>query len=118
VIFVTHDISILYQVADSIMIMYAGKQVERAPTETIVKSPLHPYTKLLISSLPKVGIKYSQAPLKGIPGRPPELLNPPEGCRFKDRCPVASEKCDEEPPLVEIEPGHQVACWKVGAIDD
>jgi len=118
VIFVTHDISILYQVADSIMIMYAGKQVERAPTETIVKNPLHPYTKLLISSLPEVGIKYSQAPLKGIPGRPPELLNPPEGCRFKDRCPVASEKCDEEPPLVEIEPGHQVACWKVGAIDD
>jgi len=83
VIFVTHDISILYQVADSIMIMYTGKQVERAPTETIVKNPLHPYTKLLISSLPEVGIKYSQAPLKGIPGRPPELLNPPEGCRFK-----------------------------------
>ncbi|OAA30740.1 peptide ABC transporter ATPase [Kosmotoga arenicorallina S304] len=115
VIFVTHDISILYQVADSIMIMYAGKQVERASTETIVKKPLHPYTKLLISSLPEVGIKHSETPLKGIPGRPPELLNPPIGCRFKDRCPVASERCDEEPPLVEVEPGHQVACWKVGS---
>ncbi|AKI96650.1 ABC transporter ATP-binding protein [Kosmotoga pacifica] len=118
VIFVTHDVSVLYQIADSIMIMYAGKQVERASTETIVKKPLHPYTKLLISSLPEVGIKYSENPLKGIPGNPPELLTPPNGCRFRSRCPLAYEKCMEEPPLVEVMPNHYVACWKVENAND
>ena len=111
-IVITHDISILYQIADSIMIMYAGQLAEKASTDTIIHASRHPYTKLLISSLPKVGVKYSEKRLNSIPGSPPLLLHPPVGCRFRDRCPVAFEKCVEEPPFVEIEKNHFVACWK------
>ena len=111
-IVITLDISILYQIADSIMIMYAGQLAEKASTDVVINSPRHPYTKLLISSLPKVGVKYSENRLTGIPGNPPLLLDPPIGCRFRERCPVAFGKCLEEPPFIEIEKGHFVACWK------
>jgi peptide/nickel transport system ATP-binding protein len=111
-IVITHDISILYQIADSIMIMYAGQLAEKASTGAIIHAPRHPYTKLLISSLPEVGVKYSERKLAGIPGKPPLLLDPPTGCRFRERCPVAFDKCLEEPPFIEIEKGHSVACWK------
>lgn len=111
-IVITHDISILYQIADSILVMYAGKPAEKASTNTIINSPLHPYTQLLISSLPKVGVKHSSKRLSGIPGSPPLLLDPPSGCRFKDRCPIASPICNEEPPFIEVKRGHHVACWK------
>jgi peptide/nickel transport system ATP-binding protein len=110
-IMITHDLAVLYQVADTILVMYAGKLAEKAPAETIVNSPRHPYTKLLLSSLPEVGARYETTRLHGIPGRPPSLINPPTGCRFRDRCPLASAKCVEEPPFVEIGPKHQVACW-------
>ena len=112
VIVITHDMSILYQIADSILIMYAGQLAEKASTEVIIHSPRHPYTKLLITSLPKVGVKHAETRLEGIPGNPPMLLDPPEGCRFRARCPVAFEKCIEVPPFIELEPGHSVACWK------
>ena len=111
-IVITHDISILYQIADSIMVMYAGQLAEKAPYDTIINSPRHPYTKLLISSLPEVGVKYSEKRLTGIPGNPPLLLDPPTGCRFRERCPVVFDKCLEEPPFVQIENDHFVACWK------
>jgi peptide/nickel transport system ATP-binding protein len=111
-IVITHDLSILYQIADSITVMYAGKLAEKASTDVIVNSPRHPYTRLLISALPEVGIRFSEQRLNGIPGRPPSLLRPPTGCRFRDRCPLAFERCAEEPPFVEIEPDHFVACWK------
>jgi len=111
-IVITHDISILYQIADSIMIMYAGQLAEKASTEVIIHAPRHPYTKLLIASLPKVGVKYSEKRLTGIPGSPPLLLDPPIGCRFRERCPVAFEKCLAVPPFIEIEKDHFVACWK------
>lgn len=109
---ITHDISILYQVADTILVMYAGKLAEKASSETIINNPRHPYTRLLISSLPEVGVTYAGKRLTGIAGTPPALLKPPEGCRFRDRCPFAFEKCLEEPPFVEVDPGHFVACWK------
>jgi peptide/nickel transport system ATP-binding protein len=112
-IVITHDISILYQIADTIMVMYAGQLAEKAPTEVIIHSPRHPYTKMLISSLPKVGVKRSEEKLEGIPGKPPLLLDPPVGCRFRDRCPLAFEKCLEAPPFLEIEKDHFVACWEV-----
>jgi peptide/nickel transport system ATP-binding protein len=111
-IVITHDISILYQVADTILVMYAGKLAEKAPAGTIIEKPIHPYTQLLISSLPEVGVRFAETRLLGIPGRPPSLLDPPVGCRFRDRCPLAFEKCTEEPPFVEIAPNHHVACWK------
>ena len=114
-IFITHDVGVLYQVADTILVMYAGKLAEKAPADVIVSSPLHPYTRLLISSLPEVGVRYAEKKLAGIPGRPPSLLHPPQGCRFRDRCPLAFERCLEEPPFVEIEPDHFVACWKAEA---
>ena len=110
---ITHDLAILYQVADTILVMYAGKLAEKAPAEVIIDAPLHPYTQLLVSSLPEVGVTYEEQKLTGIPGRPPPLLDPPTGCRFRERCPFAFEKCVEEPPFREIAPGHEVACWKV-----
>jgi len=113
-IVITHDLSILYQIADTILVMYAGKLAEKASAETIVNAPQHPYTKLLISSLPEVGVRYADKQLVGIAGRPPALLNPPSGCRFAARCPLATTKCAEEPPFVEIAPNHTVACWEVG----
>ena len=114
-IVITHDLSILYQMADTILVMYAGKLAEKAPAETIVGAPRHPYTRLLISSLPEVGVRFDETRLAGIPGKPPSLLSPPTGCRFRDRCPLAFAKCEEEPPFVELEPGHEVACWKAAA---
>jgi peptide/nickel transport system ATP-binding protein len=111
-IVITHDISILYQIADSILIMYAGQLAEKGSTEAIIHAPRHPYTKLLISSLPEVGVKYSERKLIGIPGKPPLLLDPPIGCRFRERCPIAFEQCLEVPPFIEVEKGHFVACWK------
>ncbi len=112
VIVITHDMSILYQIADTILIMYAGQLAEKASTETIIHSPRHPYTKLLITSLPKVGVKHDEVRLNGIPGRPPLLLDPPTGCRFRERCPLAFDACMNEPPFVEIAPDHFVACWR------
>ncbi len=112
-IVITHDISILYQVADTVMVMYAGQLAEKASTEEIMRAPLHPYTKMLISSLPEIGVKYKERKLTGIPGKPPMLLEPPAGCRFKDRCPLAFEKCDQVPPFIEIKKDHFIACWAV-----
>jgi peptide/nickel transport system ATP-binding protein len=111
-IVITHDLAILYQIADTILVMYAGKLAEKAPAETIVHAPRHPYTRLLLSSLPEVGVTFAEKRLNGIPGRPPSLLDPPTGCRFRDRCPLASEKCLEEPPFVQVDDNHYVACWE------
>jgi peptide/nickel transport system ATP-binding protein len=116
-IVITHDVSILYQTADTILVMYAGKLAEKAPTKTIIEDPQHPYTKMLISSLPEVGIRYATKKLSGIPGSPPSLLNPPTGCRFRARCPLAFAKCAEEPPFVKIARDHEVACWKATGSD-
>jgi peptide/nickel transport system ATP-binding protein len=110
---ITHDISILAQIADTMIIMYAGKLAEKASAQAIVEAPLHPYTQLLISSLPEVGVTYDKDRLTGIPGTPPGLLNPPTGCRFRARCPLAFEKCVEEPPFVEVQPDHWAACWRL-----
>jgi peptide/nickel transport system ATP-binding protein len=114
-IVITHDLAILSQMADSILVMYAGKLVEKGSAAEITNDPRHPYTQLLIASLPEVGVRFAEKRLTGIAGRPPSLLNPPSGCRFKARCPFAYEKCAEEPPFVEIEPGRFAACWKLVA---
>ena len=116
-IVITHDVSILYQIADTIMIMYAGKLAEKASTGAIINRPLHPYTRMLISSLPEVGVRYADKKLSGIPGSPPSLLKPPTGCRFRARCPLAFDKCAEEPPFVEVDNDHWVACWKATGTD-
>ena len=115
VIVITHDISVLYEIADTILIMYAGQLAEKASSDVIMSAPLHPYTKMLISTLPEVGVRYADKRLTGIPGGPPLLLNPPVGCRFRERCPLAFEKCIEAPPFIETGKNHHVACWKAGA---
>lgn len=114
-IVITHDLSILYQVADTILVMYAGKLVEKGSAAEITEDPRHPYTRLLIASLPEVGVRFEERRLTGIAGRPPSLLRPPTGCRFRARCPLATEECAEEPPFVELAPGRHAACWKAAA---
>ena len=113
IIVITHDLSVLAQIADTVLVMYAGKLAEKAPAATIVDAPRHPYTEMLLGSLPEVGVRFAEKRLEGIPGRPPSLLDPPTGCRFRDRCPLAEARCAQEPPFVQIAPGHQAACWKV-----
>jgi peptide/nickel transport system ATP-binding protein len=112
-IVITHDMAILSEIADTITVMYAGKLAEKASTDVIIGSPRHPYTRLLISSLPEVGVRYADRRLTGIPGNPPGLLDPPVGCRFQARCPLADAQCREEPPFIEVDRDHLVACWKV-----
>jgi peptide/nickel transport system ATP-binding protein len=114
-IVITHDLSVLYQIADTILVMYAGKLAEKAPADIVVAAPAHPYTRMLLSSLPEVGVRYADRRLQGIPGRPPSLLEPPTGCRFRARCPLAFEKCTDDPPFVEVGEGHVAACWKAAA---
>ncbi len=110
-IVITHDLSILYQIADSITIMYAGKLAEKGPRSAIVDEPMHPYTHMLISSLPDVGVRYDDKRLAEIPGSPPALLNPPAGCRFRPRCPIATAQCRAEPTFTQTTRDRSVACW-------
>ncbi|MEJ6949541.1 ABC transporter ATP-binding protein [Natronospora cellulosivora (SeqCode)] len=110
--FITHDLAILYQIADRIMIMYAGHFAEIGPTDEIVSNPRHPYTKALINSLPQVGIQYKDTRLSGIKGTPPHLLNIEDGCRFRFRCPYATEVCEQTPEREKVNEGHYVSCWR------
>ena len=111
IVLVTHDMGIHAQLTTRMAIMYAGKIVEEGPTWEVFKSPLHPYTRHLIQSLPRIGDK---SPRRGIPGNPPSLVSLPPGCAFHPRCPHASSRCaEEEPPLVEVREGHRVSCWLV-----
>ncbi|MEM0030807.1 MAG: ABC transporter ATP-binding protein [Desulfurococcaceae archaeon] len=111
-VFITHDIAIVRQIASRIAVMYAGKIVESAPTEDIIFNPLHPYTKGLIESITSLEPEVRKRGVKYIPGQPPQLINPPQGCRFADRCSFVMEKCKkEEPPLIKIGEGREVACW-------
>ena len=108
VLLVTHDMAVHANVADRVMIMYAGRIAEEAPTESIFNAPLHPYTQHLIRSLPMIGERSNKASLKGTP---PNLANPPSGCRFHARCPNVMEVCRTEvPDLVPVKERHRVAC--------
>jgi peptide/nickel transport system ATP-binding protein len=109
VIFITHDISVAYNVADKLAVMYAGNLVELGPTEAVIKSSLHPYTKGLISCIP-AGRKH-QGLLNTVPGSPPSLVHPPTGCRYHPRCPYVMEVCkSKDPELLPVE-RSSVACW-------
>ncbi|NUW44166.1 ABC transporter ATP-binding protein [Nonomuraea rhodomycinica] len=112
-VFITHDLALTARIADTIMVMYAGRLAEKAPAEVLVEQPRHPYTRLLVNALPEVGARHAGRRLTGIAGSPPSLLDPPPGCRFRERCPLADDGCAEQPPVTEVAPGHHVACWKV-----
>ncbi len=106
-ILITHDLGVLSELSDKIMVMYAGKVVEYGPLDKVLKNPLHPYTQLLLEATPRI----RGGELKWIPGSPPDLANPPKGCRFAPRCPKVMEKCkEEEPKMKEVEHDHWVAC--------
>jgi len=108
-VIVSHDIGVHYQITHRIAIMYNGKIVEIGPTEPVFAKPLHPYTEMLIQSLPHVGDHKHR---EGIVGRPPSLIDPPPGCRFAARCPFVMDICREEmPSLLEVEADHFVACY-------
>ncbi|RLG40586.1 MAG: oligopeptide ABC transporter ATP-binding protein, partial [Thermoproteota archaeon] len=93
-------------------IMYAGHLVERARTTELLKKPLHPYTKALLAAIPDPDPENRYRRREVPPGEPPNLANPPPGCRFYPRCPSKMDVCKEsEPPEVEVEPGHFVKCW-------
>jgi oligopeptide/dipeptide ABC transporter ATP-binding protein len=111
-ILVTHDLGVVAGRADEIAVMYAGQIVEKAPTRTLFGSVRMPYTEALLKSIPKLD-QPSHTVLDAIPGRPPDLVNLPEGCRFAARCPYVQERCRvEQPPLIEAEqPGHLYRCW-------
>jgi peptide/nickel transport system ATP-binding protein len=114
IIFVSHDMGVHYQLTDRMLIMYAGKAAEYGPTDEIFADPLHPYTLLLTSSLPTIGDDRAR---EGLPGSPPSLWDPPPGCRFAPRCPLATDLCRTvEPPLVEVRPEHYSACHRIDAI--
>lgn len=112
-LFISHDISIVADVCSHIAVMYAGQIVEYGHREAVFNSPAHPYTKALISSYPTLTGKKSH--LIPIPGETPNLIHPPPGCRFCERCTEAGSSCKAEPPLlVEIGPGHKALCHSCG----
>jgi peptide/nickel transport system ATP-binding protein len=111
VLFVTHDMGVHAYLSDRLGIMYAGRLVEEGPTSQLFARPLHPYSRHLIASLPRIGEDHQR---KGLEGSPPNLADPPSGCRFHPRCPLALEKCRiSAPPMVEVEARRRVACFAV-----
>jgi oligopeptide/dipeptide ABC transporter ATP-binding protein len=110
VLLITHDLGVIAEMADDVVVMYAGKVVESADVKTLFKGHVHPYTEGLFNSLPSQETR--QARLQAIEGNVPTAFSFPSGCRFRDRCPLAEPVCAEaEPPLVELTPGHEVACY-------
>jgi peptide/nickel transport system ATP-binding protein len=111
-LFVTHDLAAEAEIADRVLVMYAGRAVEVAANERIFGGQAcHPYTRRLLEATPR--LHSAAGALAFIPGALPDLLDPPAGCRFHPRCPVALDRCRrEEPPLVELAPGHLAACWR------
>jgi peptide/nickel transport system ATP-binding protein len=115
VLFVTHDMGVHAHLTDRLAIMYAGRLVEEAATAQMFRNPRHPYTKHLIASLPRIG---DDTPRKGLEGAPPSLAEPPAGCRFHPRCPLAMQVCGQRiPAMFETAPGHRVACFAVNGND-
>jgi peptide/nickel transport system ATP-binding protein len=112
-IFITHDLAIEAEVADRVMVMYAGVLAELGTNDQIFteQGPRHPYTEKLLAATPRLHRRVSE--LAFIPGAPPDLLDPPRGCRFAPRCSFAREKCRRDAPVpVQVEERHLVACWK------
>jgi peptide/nickel transport system ATP-binding protein len=108
-IYITHDIAVVAEVTDRIGVMYAGKLVELGSTAQVFNSPIHPYTKALLSVFPS--IRGEKRPLATLGGEPPNLVDPPSGCRFHPRCPYATDICQREEPPVVDRYGHWANCW-------
>jgi dipeptide transport system ATP-binding protein len=113
-VFVSHDLSVVRHIADDVMVIYLGHAVEIGSRETIFADPRHPYTRALLSATPvaEPGAKKERVILRG---EPPSPFNPPTGCTFHPRCPLAFDRCRFEEPQLEFKAGRDVACWAVGA---
>ncbi|MHB8068599.1 MAG: ABC transporter ATP-binding protein [Desulfobaccales bacterium] len=115
VLFITHNLGIVAQTTERVAVMYAGVIMEQASTPELYKKPAHPYTRNLLAAVPRLDFQHPPGEsLAAIHGQVPNLAAPPPGCLFHDRCPEAREQCLEEPPWVEIGPGHLVRCWNFG----
>jgi peptide/nickel transport system ATP-binding protein len=113
ILIITHDLGIVAEMCDRVIVMYAGVIVEEASTRELFKNPLHPYTMGLLKAIPKLDEDVSK--LEIIPGSVPNLIDPPSGCRFHPRCKFGMIMCkDERPPMIEVNPGHKVACYIYG----
>ncbi len=111
IVLITHDMGVVADMADRVAVMYAGRIAEVAPVETLFAAPAHPYSALLLASVPRLD-GAAKAALATIEGRVPTPQEFGPGCRFAGRCPLASERCrDEQPPLAELGDGHLSACW-------
>jgi oligopeptide/dipeptide ABC transporter ATP-binding protein len=111
-LFIAHDLAVVKHISDRIAVMYLGKIVEEADTDEIFANPLHPYTRALLASIP-VPVPRDKRQRARLEGDVPTPINPPAGCRFHTRCPIAINECTlAEPPSVEINPGHRVACTR------
>ena len=110
ILLITHDLGVVAEVCDYVIVMYAGKIAEQGSVEAIFRAPTHPYTVGLLNSIPRLGHKTEYLPT--IEGTVPSLANLPQGCRFQDRCKHVHAKCrEQEPPLRSVAPGHEAACW-------
>ncbi len=110
IIFITHDLAVIAETCERMCVMYAGVIAEAGLVKEIFRKPLHPYSQGLLSSIPRLDDPDKK--LESIPGSVPNLIHPPDGCRFHPRCPFVMDKCKStRPPMVEKEPGHFVACW-------
>jgi oligopeptide/dipeptide ABC transporter ATP-binding protein len=111
VIMISHDLGLAASFADEVLVMYAGRAVEQAPTRTLFARVRMQYTRALLEAIPRLE-NPAHAPLEAVPGQPPDLASQPPGCPFAPRCPAASDKCRQTaPPFAEQEPGHRWACW-------
>ncbi|PKL18981.1 MAG: peptide ABC transporter ATP-binding protein [Spirochaetae bacterium HGW-Spirochaetae-5] len=114
VIFITHDLGVISQLCDNVIVMYAGRMAEKAPVDELFKNPLHPYTAGLLDSIPKFEYK-RKTRLKSIEGMVPSITDYPEGCRFRNRCTFAFEPCAlNHPEETEVSENHRVNCYKYG----
>jgi peptide/nickel transport system ATP-binding protein len=114
VVFISHNIAVVSQLCDRLYVMYAGRIVESGPTRAVLEAPQHPYTQALLRCLPER--VEPKAELEAIPGTVPNLLDPPQGCFYRPRCPEANDQCLAKAPSVATAPGHLVACWRRGTI--
>jgi peptide/nickel transport system ATP-binding protein len=111
IILITHDLGVIAELADDVIVMYAGKVIERCTAERLFAEPQHPYTVGLLGSIPKLHLQ--QERLSAIEGFVPDPAAFPEGCRFHPRCPFAVDKCRSEiPPLLQMGNDHYAACWR------
>ena len=103
-LFISHDLAVVRQISDAVLVMYRGRAVEYGPVDSVLSSPAHPYTQKLLASVPRPGVEWAPSPA---------VEDPETGCRFRNRCPYAVERCEEEPLMIPVDAGREGRCWLV-----